>query len=67
MALWNRELLDELPPVQNEPGVPVVLACDDETLRPVGERLGYDATEDAPAFAQDVKVALEVGLLSGFK
>jgi hypothetical protein len=44
-----------------------VLACDDETLRPVGERLGYDATEDAQTFAQDVKVALEVGLLSGFK
>jgi hypothetical protein len=44
VALWNRELLDELLPVQDESGVPVVLACDDETLRAVGERLCYDAT-----------------------
>jgi hypothetical protein len=67
LELWNRELLEELLPVQDEADVPVVLACDDETLRAVGERLGYDADEAATAFAQSVKVSFEVGLLNGFK
>jgi hypothetical protein len=67
IALWNSELLDELLPVQDEPGAPVVLACDDETLRAVGERLGYDATETAKAFAQEVKIAFDIGRLNGFK
>jgi len=67
VALWNRELLEELLPIQDEPNVPVVLACDDVTLRAVGERLGYEATEAARVFAQDVKVAFSVGRLTGFK
>jgi hypothetical protein len=67
IALWNRELFEELLPMQEEPDVPVVLACDDETLRVVGERLGYDAAGAAAAFALDVKVAFDVGLLNGFK
>lgn len=67
LALWNCELLDELLPVQDVPHVPVVLACDDETLRVVGERLGYEATEAARAFAQDVKIGFDVGRLTGFK
>ena len=45
LALWNRELLDELLPLQEERNVPVLLACDDETLRAVGDRLGYDAAQ----------------------
>jgi hypothetical protein len=67
IALWNRELFEELLPMQEEPDVPVVLACDDETLRVVGERLGYDAAGAAAAFALDVKVAFDVGSLNGFK
>lgn len=67
LALWNGDLLEELLPVQNRPDVPVVLACDDETVRVVGERLGYEATEAARAFAQDVKIAFSVGRLTGFK
>jgi hypothetical protein len=66
IAVWNRGLLDELLPLQGERGVPVVLACDDETLRAVGERLGYDA-DAAREFAQDVKVVFDVGLIHGFK
>lgn len=67
VRLWNRELLEELLPEQEEPGVPVILACDDETLRTVGERVGCDGPEAASLFAQDVKMAFDVGLLAGFK
>lgn len=67
LALWNHDLLDELLPAQDRPEVPVVLACDDETLRVVGERFGYEATESARAFAQDVKIVFDVGRLTGFK
>src|SRR5207244_4078443 len=54
-------------PKHDQPGVPVVLACDDETLRAVGERLGYEATDAAKAFAQDVKIAFSIGHVNGFK
>jgi hypothetical protein len=67
IRFWNRELLDELLPVQEKRDVPVLLACDDETLRAVAERLGLDALDAADTFAQDVKVAFNVGLLNGFK
>lgn len=67
LAIWNRELLQELLPNQEQSGVPVVLACDDETLRAVGERLGYGSMDSASAFAQDVKIAFEVGHINGFK
>lgn len=67
VAVWNRELLEELLPIQSEPDVPVVLACDDETLRVVGERLGHDATDAAKAFARDVKILFEIDSLGGFR
>jgi hypothetical protein len=67
ITVWNRLLLQELLPVLQEPHLPVVLACDDETLRVAGEQLGHGASEAATAFARDVKIAFNVGRLSGFR
>lgn len=66
-AVWGRELFEELLPVQPEPRVPVLLACDDEIVRVVGERMGYDGAEAAARFAEDVKIAFGIGLQAGFR
>ena len=47
--------------------MPVLLTCDDEVVRVVGERLGYTGVEAARCFAQDVKIAWRIGPLNGFK
>ena len=39
----------------------------EELSRAVGERLGYEATDAAKAFAQDVKIAFSIGHVNGFK
>ena len=66
-AMWGAGLFEELFPVQPEPNVPVLLTCDDEVVRVVGERLGYTGIEAARCFPQDVKVAWSIGSLTGFK
>jgi hypothetical protein len=54
LRIWADELLQELLPVQSEPGTPVLLACDDETIRVVADRLGIDSDDPSGAFARDV-------------
>jgi hypothetical protein len=65
--LWSQELFTELLPLQSEPGVPILLACDDETIRVVAERLGCGAQDPGKAFASDVAVAFSVGKNAGWK
>lgn len=67
LRIWADELLQELLPVQPEPGTPVLLACDDETIRVVADRLGIDSHDPSGAFARDVAVAFQVGKIAGWK
>jgi hypothetical protein len=60
-------LFRELLPIQDESGVPVLLACDDETIRVVAERLGCDAADPSADFARDVGVEFGVGKIAGWK
>jgi hypothetical protein len=64
---WNRSLLDELlaPKVDGGAGSEVLLACDDETVRVVGERLGYDGAEAVIRLAEDARTAYEITARSG--
>lgn len=63
--LWGLELLEQLLPRQPKCGTPVLLACDDEALRMVGERLAHDGEEAVVSFAGDVKVAFHIGPSTG--
>jgi len=65
VRLWAQELLEELLPLQSERGTPVLLACDDETMRVVGERLGHEGTEAAACFANDVKLVFRIDQATG--
>jgi hypothetical protein len=67
VRIWAEEVFADLLPVQQEPGVPVLLACDDETLRVVAERLGGDVADPSAEVASDVKVAFQVGKIAGWK
>jgi hypothetical protein len=67
LRLWSAELFRALLPAQDVPGTPVLLACDDETIRTVAERLGLDYPDPSIQFGRDVAVAFQVGLRSGWK
>jgi hypothetical protein len=67
LRLWAVELFRELLPEQETPGTPVLLGCDDETVRVVAERLGFDVPDPSVAFGHDVRVAFEVGKNAGWK
>lgn len=62
---WNQALCDELLPLQPQQGRPVLLACDDETVRVVGERLGYEGSEAVARFADAVRASYEIGPHAG--
>jgi len=62
--LWGLELLEELLPHQPKRGTPVLLACDDEIVRVVGEQLGHGG-EAVASFAGDVKLAFHIGPSTG--
>ena len=49
------------------PRTPVLLACDDETIRTVAERLGFDFADPSMQFGRDVSLAFQVGPTSGWK
>lgn len=67
IRLWGRELFRELLPEQERRGTPVLLACDDETIRVVAERLGFDFPDPSVQFGHDVGVAFKVGKNAGWK
>lgn len=67
VELWADALLDVLLPVQAEPGTPVLLACDDETIRTAADRIGADAADPSRRFAADVALAFDVGRIAGWK
>jgi len=54
-------------PVQEEPGTPVLLACDDETIRTVADRIGFDFPDPSSQFGRDVAIAFNVGRRSGWR
>lgn len=64
---WTVALLEELLPLQPDPNLAVLLACDDETVRAVGTQLGVEPSKAAAEFASDVKTFFEIGLRAGFK
>jgi len=66
VRIWSEELFRELLPVQDEPGVPVLLACDDETVRVVADRLGFVRPDPGMGFASDVRIAFKVGKYAGW-
>ncbi len=66
LRLWAVELFRELLPEQEQPGTPVLLACDDETIRVVSERLGFDFADPSVQFGHDVCVAFKVGKKAGW-
>lgn len=57
---WNQVLCDELLPPQPRQRTPVLLACDDETVRVVGERLGYEGSETVTRLAGAVRASYEI-------
>lgn len=65
--LWAVELFRELLPEQDSPGTPVLLACDDETIRVVADRLGFDFSDPSVEFGHDVCLAFKVGKNAGWK
>ncbi len=67
LPLWSEALFEELFPEQEEPGTPVLLACDDETVHVVAERLGIDTPDPSTEFGRDVAVAFGVGKIAGWK
>ena len=67
LRLWAVELFCELLPEQERPGTPVLLACDDETIRVVAERLGYNFPDPSVQFGRDVCVSFQVGKNAGWK
>jgi hypothetical protein len=67
LRLWSAGLFQELLPTQDEPGMPVLLACDDETIRVVADRLGLESIDPSIQFGRDIAVAFQVGKLSGWK
>ena len=44
----------------------MLLACDDETLRVVAGRLGFDHDNPSVEFARDVAITFSVGKISGW-
>lgn len=66
-ALWNHELLNRLLALQEEPGQPVLLACDDEVVRVVAERLGLEPEQAVPQLASDAAVVFSIGRIAGFE
>jgi hypothetical protein len=67
LLLWSEELFGELFPEQHEPGTPVLLACDDETVHVVAERLGIVTDDPGAEYGRDVAVAYAVGKIAGWK
>ena len=67
VRLWAVELFRELLPEQAEPGTPVLLACDDETIRVISERLGFDSADPSVQFGHDVCVAFGVAKMAGWR
>lgn len=64
---WSEALFEELLPDQDVPGVPVLLACDDETVRAAAEAAGFDLPDPSRAFALDVAIAFQVTAGAGWK
>jgi hypothetical protein len=62
---WNQALFEELLPLQPHRGMPVLLACDDETVRVVGERLGYESGEATAHFAEAVRISFGINAQRG--
>jgi hypothetical protein len=67
LRLWGRELFYELLPEQETPETPRLLACDDETVRIVADRLGFEFVDPSVQFGHDVRVGFEVGKTAGWK
>jgi hypothetical protein len=62
----NEQLVHQLLPVQEQPGRPVLFACDDEAIRSAGARLGI--TQDpAGDLARVVALVFNVGKTAGVR
>jgi hypothetical protein len=67
LKLWNAVLFPTLLPLQEQAGTPVLLGCDDETIRAAADRLGFECADPSMQFGRDVGVAFQVGKNSGWR
>lgn len=65
LSAWSELLLDVLLPLRDEPGIPVVLACDDEALRAAARRGGLDPETAADQLSLAVRREASVDAGSG--
>ncbi|MHB1345267.1 MAG: hypothetical protein ACYCX3_13060 [Thermoleophilia bacterium] len=64
---WNQILVDLLLPLQSTPGSPVLLCCDDDTLRKAAGGLGVAPERATETFAGVLRVAYSIGEAGGLK
>jgi hypothetical protein len=67
VVLWGHALFEVLLPQQESKNMPVLLACDDESVRVAATNLGFDVADPSAQLGRDIAVAFEVGRISGWK